>query len=167
MACRPLLTLKGLFVQPVSSNIKYKQCRERSMNFCINLHRLLETKLSPVFHERGEYFHVILIDAVSCLASANNEPLWTWIVFKQLNQRLAMTCNSKLQKDQSNVIKVEVRPWKKLVPHIVSYDNAYRPRKGEEERIPHSFLFRRRDCVLTAWNLKHIILPQPIKIKGS
>ena len=59
--------------------------------------------------------------------------------------------------------KVEVRPWKKLVPNIVSYDNAYRPRKGEEERIPHSFLFRRRDCVLTAWNLKHIILPQPIK----
>ena len=51
--------------QSFSINIKYKQCGERSMNFYGNLHRLLETKLAPVFHERGDYFHVILVDAVS------------------------------------------------------------------------------------------------------
>lgn len=93
MACRPLLILKGLFVQHVSSNFKYKQCRERSMNFCINLHRLLETKLSPVFHERGVFSrHFDRCCVLPCCAS--NEPLWTWIVFKQLNQRLA-TLNCK------------------------------------------------------------------------
>ena len=44
---------------------------------------------------------------------------------------------------------VEVRQWKQLVPKIMSLDNAYRPRKGEEDRIPHSFTFRKRERHLT------------------
>ena len=43
---------------------------------------------------------------------------------------------------------VEVRPWKNLLPAIASLDNAYRPRKGEEDRIPHSFVFRKRQSRL-------------------
>lgn len=39
----------------------------------------------------------------------------------------------------------EIRPWKELAPHITSLDNAYRPRKNEEDLIPHSFVFRRRE----------------------
>ena len=40
---------------------------------------------------------------------------------------------------------VQVRPWKEMVPSIMTMDNAYRPRKNEEDRIPHSFTFRKRE----------------------
>jgi hypothetical protein len=41
-----------------------------------------------------------------------------------------------------------VRPWKDLVPKIMSLDQAYRPRKNEEDKVPHSFVFRRRSSHL-------------------
>lgn len=45
----------------------------------------------------------------------------------------------------------EVRPWKQLAPHVATMSNVYRPRTpDDEEKIPHSFLFRRRDCPLKA-----------------
>lgn len=43
------------------------------------------------------------------------------------------------------VMQCEVRPWKNLVPKIMTLDNAYRPRKNEEDKVPHSFVFRRRE----------------------
>ena len=35
-----------------------------------------------------------------------------------------------------------------MVPSIMTLDNAYRPRKNEEDRIPHSFTFRKRESSL-------------------
>ena len=82
--------------------------RSSQMQFALTLSptpdRLLETRVAPVFHNRGETFKVILLD--------------------------------------------KVRPWKELAPKIVSLDNAYRPRKDEEDMIPHSFVFQRRDGIL-------------------
>lgn len=46
------------------------------------------------------------------------------------------------------VSSAKVRPWKDEVPKIVSLDNAYRPRKNEEDMVPHSFVFRRRESFL-------------------
>ena len=34
------------------------------------------------------------------------------------------------------------------MPKIVSLDNAYWPRKNEEDMVPHSFVFRRRESFL-------------------
>lgn len=42
------------------------------------------------------------------------------------------------------VLLDRVRPWKTLMPKVATLDNAYRPRKNEVGRIPHSFVFRRR-----------------------
>ena len=65
--------------------------------------RLLEARVAPVFHNRGEFFKVVIFD--------------------------------------------KVRPWKDRVPNLVSLDNAYRPRKDEQDMIPHSFVFRRRESI--------------------
>ena len=44
---------------------------------------------------------------------------------------------------------LQVRPWKdELVPHVATMSNVYRPRAGEEDRIPHSFVFKRRESSL-------------------
>ena len=61
----------------------------------------------------------------------------------------------------------EVRPWKQMAPKIVSFENAYRPRKGEEEKIPHSFLFRRRDCFLTALHFQSIVFVMSSSVASS
>ena len=82
--------------------------------------------MGPVFHERGEFFNVVLMDGVSWQHPANMHV--TKAFYYQTFHKYS-----------------KVRPWKKLMPKIISLDNAYRPRKGEEDLIPHSFLFRRRD----------------------
>lgn len=46
----------------------------------------------------------------------------------------------------------QVRPWKELVPFVSHLENAYRARKDEDDALlPHSFLFRRRDCGLNVY----------------
>ena len=54
----------------------------------------------------------------------------------------------------------------------MTLDNAYRPRKGQEDRIPHSFTFRKRESFLAVYNMcvkphsrcflccEHLCLPQ-------
>lgn len=49
-----------------------------------------------------------------------------------------------------SVACAEVRDWKGLMPHIATLSNAYRPRSNADNRIPHSFVFRRRDSHLPA-----------------
>lgn len=80
--------------------------------------RLLQSSIGPVFQRRGEFFEVFLLDGAP------------WM------------------DHMCQVVESEVRPWKELLPKVMTLDNAYMPRKGEEEKIPHSFLFRRRDCGL-------------------
>lgn len=100
--------------------------------------RLLQNRVAPVFHNRGEFFQVILMDRVS---------YWSFrLKFLSFNQGLFI-----LRYDDFTQFEVhdpdldEVRPWKDLAPKITSLDNAYRPRKGEEDLIPHSFVFQRRE----------------------
>ena len=61
---------------------------------------------------------------------------------------------------------LKVRPWKELLPSIAMMDNAYRPRKDEDdEKMPHSFLFRRRDCALD-WYKPAVTYRQWINVKS-
>lgn len=39
------------------------------------------------------------------------------------------------------VVMDRVRPWRDLVPSVATLSNAYRPRKDDEDKIPHSFTF--------------------------
>ena len=56
----------------------------------------------------------------------------------------------------------KVRPWKELAPAVSHLENAYRARKDEDdEALPHSFLFRRRDCGLDVYLLDLISLIVP------
>ena len=52
--------------------------------------------------------------------------------------------------------RTKVRPWKELAPAFTSLDNAYRPRKGEEDRVPHSFVFKRRDSSSTQLRISFV-----------
>ena len=52
----------------------------------------------------------------------------------------------------------QVRPWKSLLPNVSSLDNAYRPRKDEDDRTPHSFTFRTRNSSLTEQLFQIVIL---------
>ncbi|CAJ1460779.1 unnamed protein product [Effrenium voratum] len=47
----------------------------------------------------------------------------------------------------------EVRDWKGLMPHIATLSNAYRPRSNADNRIPHSFVFRRKCAIKTCHSL--------------
>ena len=83
---------------------------------------------------------------VLVLPSSNAESslkLWWWT--KPLASIVFPADFPFLQCVSVNLLPNEVRPWKALLPKIVSLDNAYRPRKGEEDRIPHSFTFRKRE----------------------
>ena len=85
----------------------------------------------------------------------------SWKVFKKLS-----TESWKVWAGTFFYPDLKVRPWKELLPSIAMVDNAYRPRKDEDdEKMPHSFLFRRRDCALD-WYKPAVTYRQWINVKS-